>query len=214
MRLSEGKQYLWYASYGSNLNEDRFLCYIKGGSPAGSTRFETGCTNSALPIAESTFIINYPLYFAKEAAGWQSQGVAFIKSNRDEDSVTYSKKYLITTDQFFDVVKQENSGLVFDMDLNEVIEKGSNIFRENAWYGNIIYLGEDDGYPIFTFTAPWDSGNVEVNKPSHSYLATIIKGLKTDYTMEEVFHYLKNKPGITGFFTDEELTRLISDTES
>ena len=209
--MSNSKQYVWYASYGSNLNKDRFLCYIKGGSPFGSTRIETGCKDSSLPVAESPFIINYPLYFAKKAAGWQDQGVAFIGLKQAPDSLTYSKKYLITIDQFLDVVKQENSGLVFDMDLNEVKEKGSKIFRQNAWYGNIIFLGEDNGYPIFTFTAPWDRSSVDVKKPSPNYLATIIKGLKTDYTNEEILDYLQNKPGIKGFYTDDKLASVISD---
>ncbi len=211
--VSESKQYVWYASYGSNLNKDRFLCYIKGGSPAGSTRVETGCKDQSLPIAESSFKFNYPLYFAREAAGWQSQGVAFISLKQGEESLTYSKKYLITIEQFLDVVKQENSGDIFEIDLNEVKEKGSKIFRHHAWYGNIIYLGEDKGYPIFTFTAPWEQDEVEMKKPSHNYLATIIKGLKTDYTNEEIFQYLQNKPGIRGFYLDEELTRVIADKE-
>jgi len=208
--VSESKQYVWYASYGSNLNKDRFLCYIKGGSPAGSTRVELGCKDPSLPIAETTFPLHHPLYFAKEAGGWQSQGVAFIGLIYDQDMVTYSKKYLITIEQFLDVVKQENGGDHFEIDLNEVREQGSKIFRQNAWYGNIIYLGDDQGYPIFTFTAPWERDEVEMKKPSHNYLATIIKGLKTDYTNEEIFYYLQNKPGITGFYTDEELAKVIA----
>lgn len=212
--MSDSQQYVWYASYGSNLNSERFLCYIKGGSPAGSTRLETGCKDPSLPLAESTFIINYPLYFAEEAAGWQSQGVAFIGLNRGRETVTYSKKYLITMEQLLDVVQQENSGGFFDIDLNAVKEKGSIMFRHNAWYGNIIYLGEDNGYPIFTFTAPWDLDDVELKKPSHNYLATIIKGLKTAYTNEEIYLYLQNKPGIKGFYLEDELSSVIAGTDS
>ncbi|MBV7505452.1 hypothetical protein KW850_09315 [Bacillus sp. sid0103] len=212
--MSESNQYVWYASYGSNLNKDRFLCYIKGGSPAGSTRVETGCKDSSLPIAESSFTINYPLYFAKEAAGWQSQGVAFIGLNHEKDTVTYSKKYLITIEQFLDVVQQENSGEFFKIDLNEVKKTGSKIFRDSSWYGNIIYLGEYNGYPIFTFTAPWNRAEVEITKPSHYYLATIIKGLKTLYTNEEIYLYLQNKPGVKDFYSTDELMTVISARES
>lgn len=77
-------KYVWYASYGSNLNRDRFLCYIKGGKPKGSEKAEIGCEDKALPIKEATYIMHYPLYFAKSAVRWQNQGVAFIGLKQDE----------------------------------------------------------------------------------------------------------------------------------
>src|SRR3954449_2685541 len=78
MKVGKIMDYVWYASYGSNINTDRFLCYIKGGKPEGSSKVETGCKDPSLPIASSTFTMNFPLYFAKEAAKWESKGVAFI----------------------------------------------------------------------------------------------------------------------------------------
>nr|WP_309101474.1 hypothetical protein [Fredinandcohnia onubensis] len=200
------KQYVWYASYGSNINRDRFLCYIKGGRPKGSTETEVGCKDTSSPIDEGIFTIPYPLYFAKEARRWDSKGVAFIDGSPTEDAHTYSKKYLITFEQFIDVLKQENSGMLIDIDLQkEVKESGSMIFREQAWYGRIMYLGDDGGYPIFTFTAPWDIETVAFNKPSSEYLDTIISGLKEYYSKEEIIQYLENKPGITGNYSTEEL---------
>ncbi|MEH7334496.1 hypothetical protein V7161_17765 [Neobacillus drentensis] len=202
------KQYVWYASYGSNINTDRFLCYIKGGRPEGSSKVEPGCNDPSLPVDESIFTINLPIYFAKEAAKWQSKGVAFIGLKQNTGAKTYSKKYLITTEQFLDVVKQENNGLEFEIDLNEVKRKGSKIFRQ-AWYGNVLYLGEDKGFPIYTFTAPWDMEDVEWKKPSHAYLTTIVNGLEQDYTAQEIYDYFKTKPGIKGNYADGELARVI-----
>lgn len=199
------KQYVWYASYGSNINRDRFLCYIKGGRPKGSTETEVGCKDTSSPIDEGIFTIPYPLYFAKEARRWDSKGVAFIDGSPTEDASTYSKKYLITSEQFIDVLKQENSGMRIDIDLQKVKESGSMIFREKAWYGRIMYLGDDGGYPIFTFTAPWDIETVAFNKPSYEYLDTIISGLKEYYSKEEIIQYLKNKSGIKGNYSIEEL---------
>jgi hypothetical protein len=207
--VSEGKPYVWYASYGSNINVDRFLCYIKGGKPVGSTLVESGCKDPSLPIEESTFTINHPLYFAKEAARWESQGVAFIGLKEKTDCITYSKKYLITIEQFLDIVKQENNGVDFDINLNEVKKSGSKVFRSNSWYGNVLYLGEEKGYPIFTFTASWDISEIEWKKPSHNYLTTIINGLKKDYSNEEIYQYFQNKPGIKGKYSDEELAGVI-----
>lgn len=207
--MNENQQYVWYASYGSNINTDRFICYIKGGQPEGSSQVETGCSDSSLPIDESTYAIDHPLYFAKEAAKWESQGVAFIGLNQNTDSPTYSKKYLITDGQFLDVVKQENNGINVELDLHEVQRQGSKIFNHQSWYGNILFLGEEKGYPIFTFTAPWDINDVEWKKPSHAYLGTIIKGLKKDYSNEEIYHYFQNKQGITGNYSNDELASAI-----
>ncbi|MBM7655363.1 hypothetical protein [Neobacillus cucumis] len=202
------EKYVWYASYGSNINTERFLCYIKGGKPEGSTKVETGCKDPSLPIASSTFTMNYPLYFAKEARKWGSKGVAFIDLTEDPGCATLSKRYLITLEQFRDIVSQENNGIDFHIDMDEVIKNGSKVFRD-AWYGNILYLGEEEGYPVFSFTAPWNINDVESKKPSHAYLTTIIKGLKVDYPNEEIFHYLQTKPGIKDHYTEDELKKLI-----
>jgi hypothetical protein len=209
--MNEKPQYVWYASYGSNINADRFLCYIKGGQPEGSAQVETGCKDPSLPVDDSTFIIDHPLYFAKEAGRWESQGVAFIGLNKDNGNSTYSKKYLIKVDQFLDVVKQENNGIDFEIDLNEVKRQGSQVFQRDAWYGNILYMGEEKGFPIYTFTAPWDINDVEWKKPSHAYLKTIIKGLKKDYSNEEIFAYFQSKPGIKDRYTDDELALLLKE---
>ena len=209
--MSENQQYVWYASYGSNINTERFLCYIKGGQPEGSSQVEIGCKDSSLPVDESTFTIDRPLYFAKEAARWEAQGVAFIGLQEDKENRTYSKKYLITVEQFLDVVKQENNGIDFEIDLNEVQRKGSKVFQRYSWYGNILFLGEEGGFPIYTFTAPWDINDVEWIKPSHAYLKTIIKGLSKDYIDDEIFTYFQNKPGIKDRYTDSELALLLKE---
>ncbi|NHC41485.1 hypothetical protein G6549_16110 [Bacillus sp. MM2020_1] len=209
--MNEDQSYVWYASYGSNINADRFLCYIKGGQPEGSSQVEIGCKDASLPVDESTFTIDRPLYFAKEAARWEAQGVAFIGLHEDKENRTYSKKYLITVEQFLDVIKQENNGIDFAIDLKEVKRKGSKVFQRHSWYGNILFLGEEGGFPIYTFTAPWDIIDVEWNKPSHSYLKTIIKGLSKDYIDDEIFTYFQNKPGIKDRYTDPELALLLKE---
>ncbi|TXC86044.1 hypothetical protein FS935_18515 [Metabacillus litoralis] len=210
--MEQPKQYVWYASYGSNINNDRFLCYIKGGKPNGSSMVEEGCRDQSLPIKESIHLIKHPLYFAKESGRWNFQGVAFIGLYQDSSCITYSKKYLITTEQFMDIVKQENDGIKFKLNLQDVQERNSYVFNEESWYGNILYLGKDSGYPIYTFTAPWDKKEVDWKKPSHSYLSTIIKGLRKDYSTTDVFDYLASKPGIKESYQRDELLHLIKET--
>ncbi|MGN8646563.1 hypothetical protein ACTNEO_11225 [Gracilibacillus sp. HCP3S3_G5_1] len=211
--MSEKDSYVWYASYGSNLSRDRFLCYIKGGRPKGSEKREVGCRDKSLPIAEETYIMQYPLYFAKESQRWQKQGVAFIGLSKDKSYHTYSRKYLITVEQFMDVVKQENNGGEVNLHLEAVIKRGSMKFRD-SWYGTILYLGEEDGYPILTFTADWDL-DVPFNKPSNEYLSMIIHGLKTTLSLgdKEILNYFITKPGIAGNYTKTELENVIKQTQ-
>lgn len=209
--MDQSKHYVWYASYGSNINNDRFLCYIKGGKPNGSSKIEVGCRDQTLPIKESIHILKHPLYFAKKSARWNFQGVAFIGLNQHPTNTTFSKKYLITTEQFMDILKQENDGVEFELNLEEIEESNSHVFNKNSWYGNILYLGKDKGYPIYTFTAPWDIQEVAWRKPSYSYLSTIIKGLRKDYSTINVYEYLATKPGIQENYQKDELLQLIED---
>src|SRR5436305_7842838 len=99
---------IWYASYGSNLSyQKRFMCYIAGGRPAGSQNTNPGCRDKTPPIDNKPIAIHLDLYFA-EYSQWWNGGVAFIKRG-NERSKTLGRIYLITDDQFNDVVLQENS---------------------------------------------------------------------------------------------------------
>lgn len=203
-------EYVWYASYGSNLNRDRFLCYIKGGKPEGSSKVEVGCKDKSLPLKEATYMMHLPLYFAKNSVRWQKQGVAFIGLKRDEKYHTYSRKYLITVDQFLDVVKQENNQADLDIDLAELIKNGVMTYRD-SWYGTLLYLGDVDGYPIVTFTADWDL-DVPLNKPSEEYLSMIIKGLRRTLELEKdvIVDYISSKPGVIGHYNKDAIEKLIN----
>ncbi|WP_117170480.1 hypothetical protein [Paraliobacillus sediminis] len=203
-------EYVWYASYGSNLNRDRFLCYIKGGKPEGSSKVEVGCKDKSLPLKEATYKMNLPLYFAKSSVRWQKQGVAFIGLKKDGKYLTYSRKYLITVDQFLDVVKQENNQAELDIDLAELIKNGVMTYRD-SWYGTLLYLGDVDGYPIVTFTADWDL-DVPFRKPSEEYLTMIIKGLRLTLELEKdvIVDYISSKPGVINHYKRDAIEKLIN----
>ncbi|TGB00758.1 hypothetical protein [Halobacillus salinus] len=202
---------VWYASFGSNINVDRFLCYIRGGKPALSNDTERGCRDATLPRNERPFVMNHQLYFAKEAGRWNGGGVGFIDTTRDESYRTYSNMYLVTREQFMDITAQENGLDTFDMDLDAIMEKGSDVVQD-SWYGNIIYLGDEDGYPVFTFTNPEPIAPDEVNKPSVEYLSTIIGGLKKGVRLsdEEIVDYFLEVPGVKGTFTEAELKGVVA----
>lgn len=209
--MSKSKEYIWYASYGSNLNEERFLCYIKGGQAKGSSKLLTGCNDKTHPIDNDEIYICSELYFAQQSSNWDNGGVAFINSDFDEKFQTLGRKYLITTEQFIEIVKQENNYIgELSINFDLVIADGSYIFKENAWYGKIVFLGYSHDQPIFTFTN--QNQIARSSRPSENYLLTIITGLLETHTYlnnTEIVKYLISKRGITNNYSKEELDELI-----
>jgi hypothetical protein len=205
------KEYVWYASYGSNLCEERFLCYIKGGKPEGSLDTEPGCRDQSLPLKNQPVHIHHQLYFAKEAMRWGNGGVAFIgKPSEEQHEYTLGRMYLITKEQFIDVVSQENRNIEVNIDLLKVKEEGNLLFH-SSWYGNVVYLGEKDGYPIYTFTVNWDDLENTYRTPSKEYLGTIIRGILQTYIIddEKLLNYLLHKDGVELGYNRDELQALI-----
>ena len=204
---------IWYASYGSNLQMERFLCYIRGGKPEGRQDTYAGCADKTLPEDNEELYINSQLYFAKESVGWNKGGVGFISNSVDPSIQTLARMYLITKEQFIDVVKQEIKYKgVLTIDFNECINKGSTIFKDPSWYGNLIYLGEKKHCPIFTFTSKNDFTK-EINKPDETYLKTIIEGIKEVFPFNDlaIFDYLIPLKGINGYFSKDKLMEMINE---
>ncbi|MGE8205799.1 hypothetical protein ACQKP0_14680 [Heyndrickxia sp. NPDC080065] len=203
---------VWYVSYGSNICYDRFLCYIIGEKPTGSDKKEKGCRDQTTPKANEKIEIPYPLYFAKEKSKWGAGGVAFIDYEKLNDHKTYGRMYLITEEQFIDVVAQENDQEKINIDLQEVIKNGFSTIND-GWYGRIMYLGVKDGAPMFTFTSNQQIENATFNVPTSSYLKTIARGLiQVGLSHSEIVEYFLKQHGIKGHFTNEELFEYIFPT--
>jgi hypothetical protein len=210
MTFQNKPTHVWYASYGSNLLRERFLCYIVGGTPEGARRNHTGSTDTTLPLQDRSIAIPYPLYFAEMSESWQDAGVAFITEQRTVKDATLGRMYLITAEQFAHVVRQEN-GLEPDdeslnLDLIETEKQGNHIIG-TGWYGRVMYLGREKGYPIFTFTSPKSVYDILPTSPSENYLRTIGRGIQQTYGLgrQQVAEYFINKPGVNGFWTKEQL---------
>lgn len=171
----------------------RFLCYIQGGRPTGSTKTNPGCSDKTLPLKSESFIIPHKLYFARNSQSWQGGGVAFIRKDKDEHAHTLGRIYLISSQQFNQVVQQEN-----DLDVTpcikfeETIKKQSLTILPGSWYGRILYLGSYMGYPVMTFTGEHDYLH-ELSHPSTAYINTIAKGLSEcyQYSMNDSLAYIQ-----------------------
>lgn len=200
---------VWYVSYGSNLSYERFLCYIKGEKPVGSDKKERGCRNQNLPLSIETLKISHPIYFSKEKSKWGKGGVAFIGHQQCLNSCTLGRMYLITKEQFSDVVAQENDLEQIIIDFDEVIRNGKAIIND-GWYGRIIYLGLKDDFPMFTFTSNFPYEKASYNPPSANYLRTIAIGLQEmGLKEEEIVSYFLDKSGINMFFSKDQLFQYI-----
>lgn len=210
--MKNDKSTVWYACYGSNLLQERFSCYISGGRPANAKRTYPGCTDKTLPKDSKAITINGELYFAKSSKTWSGGGAGFINSSFDDTIKTLGRMYAISRQQFIDLVQQEIKWEGdFHIDLDQVILNRSLEMKNNSWYGKIIYLGKEEGHPIFTFTNE-DYLQEEINAPHQYYLKIIIEGLKETYQMtnEEIETYLETKQGIRGFPIAGKLKELIN----
>lgn len=169
---AQNKEYVWYAGYGSNLDKQRFMCYIEGGMPDFCNKVtpNVGCSDKTKPLGYKKIEIPYELYFAKRAPRWFDEGVAFLDLSKEGN--TLAGMWLITRQQFEDVRRQEGS-----------------------WYDKEVTLGEE-GIPIVTIT---HSTRFPTIKPSQGYLKTIIRGLKKTYpemSDEQIVEYLASKEGM------------------
>jgi hypothetical protein len=213
------KKYVWYCSYGSNLNRDRFMTYINGGLARNCTLKHIGCRDKSEPI-DSIFVKlpHIEMFFAKKSINWGGGGVGFIRRKQEHVSTseTIVRLYLITAQQFIDVVAQENG--IHDVTKIEQLEKQfmkevlpkishlqdqeyeplSFLEHENTegklWYDLLIYLGRKDGYPIFSFTnhemnSVLSEEDIFFNSPSIAYTHCIFKGLVEGkmYTSDEEY---------------------------
>lgn len=203
---------LWYAGYGSNILEKRFSCYISGGTPRGAHRTYPGCTDISAPLANKRIEINAELYFAKVSKTWSGGGAAFLNPEINKNQTTLGRMYLITIEQFIELVKQEirfEGELLIDFD-KAVKETALDLKRPESWYNKLLYLGTNEGFPVFTFTN-MEFLVKEINPPNEHYLKIIIEGLKETYnlTPTEIEEYLTNKKGIRGTEMEKQLPELI-----
>lgn len=200
--------YVWYSCYGSNLHEDRFMCYIKGGKPKNSTRVEIGCKDKTPPKENRAYKLNRPLYYAKNSPHWNNGGSSFVGQTPHKDNFTLSRMYLITKEQFIDLVNQENSAKDIKINFEKAIKNQISKVADTK-FGILLYIEHVDNMPVFTFTNEDEMGDSPFTKPDILYLKTIVAGLKEIYNLsnQQFVDYFIKKPGIEGNYTEVELLK-------
>jgi hypothetical protein len=200
------RTHVWYVSYGSNMAADRFACYVAGGRPPGGTRTNPGARDSSMPRRSIAVDLPGTVYFAGESPQWGG-GVAFY--DHETPGGAAARGYLVTTSQFADVAAQEmyrEPGA--DLDLTAVLTHGRHALGPGR-YETLLHLGEHDGRPALTFTAPWSAADVEHTAPSAAYLKMLAAGLSESHhwTAARIADYLARR---TPFWTAADVEALVS----
>lgn len=158
---SKPDEYVWYATYGSNLSADRFTVYIKGGVCKDNGKCYLGCTDHSLWIGEKVSMYPGKMYFGSNSSSWGNCGVSFYDWMSAGECVM--RQYKITREQFHEIREQEGSG--------------------SSWYGKVHLLGiETDGCPIYTLTSEISN---QYNAPADNYVALIRRSLINECGLTE-----------------------------
>ena len=189
---------LWYVAYGSNLSLDRFRVYLQGGRPVGGARDYPGCRDPLGPERHVSLMVPGGLRFVGVSSVWGG-GMAVYDASADGEIA--ARAYLITAEQFIDVLAQE-------MRVEPGLEVNLALVRETGWhslgpgrYQTLAHLGTRDDLPMLTFT----SADVDhrVNAPSAGYLRMIATGLRESHGWSQtaIGRYLAQFPGAAGVWS-------------
>ncbi|KAF5477152.1 hypothetical protein F2P56_003824 [Juglans regia] len=184
---------IWYATFGSNMWKPRFLCYIEGGQVEGMQKPCSGSMDRTPPKEIVWKSYPYRLFFGRDSSSsWGPGGVAFLDPESKSQDKAYLCLYRITLEQFNDVLAQENvsshdmTSPLFDLAALTSITSKEPKFLDvlpRGWYRNVVYLGNEDNFPILTMTCShldvksFKSGELPLRGPCKAYAATLIKGL-------------------------------------
>jgi hypothetical protein len=197
--------HLWYAAYGSNLSRARFLAYIQGGRPEGATRTYPGARDRTEPLGERAFTMPGSVFFAWTSPTWGG-GIAFY--DPDAEGSTLARAYLISEGQFADLAAQEmHRQPGADLDLDTVLERRRHVLGPGR-YESLHLVGELDGHPVLTFTAP-EAHGLEPNAPSGAYLSVVARGLEETHGLDPdaLVAYLAGCHGLGDAWTPEALRK-------
>jgi hypothetical protein len=200
-------EHVWYASYGSNMDRERMMCYIQGGRPHGGARTYKGSSDRSVPLAQRPVTFDFPLYFAGESKVWGG-GMAFLDQGRRSPAAAYGQAYLITKKQFEDVLAQENWREHKTRNLGGLTAGSERLLGEGN-YDKLVCTGIYEGIPEITFTHPLTCSERETTPPTIAYLAMLASGLLQSHGLGTyaAAHYLADCAGASTFWTARDIAK-------
>lgn len=173
----DSRNLVWYAAYGSNMLQERMMCYINGGKFRHQGRDHSPCADKAAPRAKVAYAIPYDMYYGNKSGSWENRGVSFLDSSKPGKA--YGVAYLISKEQFEHLYREENGGSVPRAD--------------STWYTSKLKVGEFKNIPVMTVT-----NHLVLPKKiaSNRYLQVLMEGLSENYpnlSDEEIEDYVNSR---------------------
>ncbi|WP_406290302.1 hypothetical protein [Embleya sp. NBC_00896] len=210
MAITPGSD-VWYISYGSNMNQERFRYYIEGGTPPGSTKLHQGSIDQT-PIRESRpVIMPGGIFFGDHKSLNWNAAVSFYDPNLPGEMPAVAHR--VTQKQFSDLTLQEMDRVPErepDLDMGRLLRDG-HLKVADGWYGEVRVVGHIDGIPAVTFTGPSDASSVRGRPPGLAYLKMLATGLQNNFAWspERAARYLANRPGAKGTWKARPLAKML-----
>ncbi|KAK4437013.1 Histone deacetylase 5 [Sesamum alatum] len=178
---------VWFAAYGPNMNYKAFLCYIGGGKAEYMKQAVEGCRDRAPPLANKWKTVpHHRLLFGINDKTGDKGGLAFLDFIKNKSKRAYVRIYLITFDQFNDILLQLNNRNLFSLtDVVSVKEKNHlTVGPLKGAYNNVMYFGTERDMPILTLTCSASARKMlkskwayPLNEPSKAYKQIMVKAL-------------------------------------
>lgn len=179
---------VWYASYGSNCNRDRFLVYLRGGGIPGTERRQQGARDPRDPMGDAPTSFPSAVRFTGRSLTWGGAPALLEHRPVTRGTGALGRRYLITEEQFSDVMAQESGRPIEPLALPDLTElaPGERVVLGEGRYDALVALTPVDGVPCVTFTSPQPPEDRAPAAPSASYLGTILRGLREVHPLTAV----------------------------
>jgi len=212
--MGDLKDLVWYASYGSNCDLSRFMFYLEGGTRAGTNGEHRGARDPSPPMDSAPIEFPTQVAFMGKSRRWGG-GVAFLEHQRRTPDVpgALGRRYLITREQFDDVVAQESHRPSTPIDVDALTPGVVNVVG-SGWYDGLLALESVDDMPVVTFTSPTPPEAGPANPPSVDYLTTLAAGLSQIHLidLEQIVDRLRVVDVIASNWSREQLLEVLETT--
>jgi hypothetical protein len=189
------RRQVWYAAYGSNLDGARLARYL------------AAARDPTAPRRDGAHRVSHGLRFGARSDKWGG-GVAFLDP-APQSGEALVRLWLLGLDQFADVYAQENRHPVgsISLDADGLGDGGDGVV--DGRYRRLLSLGDRDGTPVITFTAPEPP---EPAAPSRAYLAHLVTGLRASHRLddERLAAYLLAAPGMSMAWSASSLAAMLA----